>query len=106
VRAVLAESFERIHRSNLVGMGILPLQFIDGDGVESLGLTGEEVFAVHGLREAMVGDGATTVTVTAGTTTFAATFAATVRLDTTREVDYYRHGGIMRYVLRGLLTDR
>jgi aconitate hydratase len=102
VRAVLAESFERIHRSNLVGMGILPLQFLDGDGVESLGLTGEEVFAVHGLREAMVGDGATTVTVTAGTTTF----AATVRLDTTREVDYYRHGGIMRYVLRGLLTDR
>jgi aconitate hydratase len=102
VRAVLAESFERIHRSNLVGMGILPLQFVDGDGVESLGLTGEEVFAVHGLREAMVGDGATTVTVTAGTTTF----AATVRLDTTREVDYYRHGGIMRYVLRGLLTDR
>jgi aconitate hydratase len=102
VRAVLAESFERIHRSNLVGMGILPLQFVDGDGVESLGLTGEEVFAVHGLREAMIGDGATTVTVTAGTTTF----AATVRLDTTREVDYYRHGGIMRYVLRGLLTDR
>jgi aconitate hydratase len=102
VRAVLAESFERIHRSNLVGMGILPLQFVDGDGVESLGLTGEEVFSVHGLREAMIGDGATTVTVAAGTTTF----AATVRLDTTREVDYYRHGGIMRYVLRGLFTDR
>jgi aconitate hydratase len=102
VRAVLAESFERIHRSNLVGMGILPLQFVEGDGAEAMGLTGEETFSVHGLSEAMVGDGRTTVTVTA----CGRTFPARVRLDTPREVEYYRHGGIMRYVLRGLLTDR
>jgi aconitate hydratase len=99
VRLVLAESFERIHRSNLVGMGVLPLQFADGESVESLGLTGEEVFEVRGLRDAVDGGGPATVTVLAD----GRPFSATVRLDTAREAEYFRHGGIMRYVLRGLL---
>jgi aconitate hydratase len=102
VRVVLAESFERIHRSNLVGMGILPLQFLDGDGAERLGLTGEEVFEVRGLAEALGGPGPATVTVRAD----GREFRAQVRLDTLREVEYYRHGGIMRFVLRGLLAER
>ena len=99
VRLVLAESFERIHRSNLVGMGVLPLQFPDGESVESLGLTGEEVFEVRGLRDAVDGGGPATVTVLAD----GRPFSATVRLDTAREAEYFRHGGIMRLVLRGLL---
>jgi aconitate hydratase len=102
VRAVLAESFERIHRSNLVGMGVLPLQFRDGDSAETLGLTGRETFDVTGLAEAL-SQGArrsspATVTVRAD----GREFTATVRLDTPRELLYYRHGGIMRYVLRCL----
>jgi aconitate hydratase len=101
VRAVLAESYERIHRSNLVGMGVLPLQFLDGESAESLGLTGTETFEVRGLRAA-VEDGAPTVTVLAD----GRSFRARVRLDTRREADYYRHGGIMHYVLRGLLGLR
>ncbi len=99
VRLVLAESFERIHRSNLVGMGVLPLQFADGDSVESLGLTGEEVFEVRGLAAAVDGGGPATVTVLAD----GRPFSATVRLDTAREAEYFRHGGIMPFVLRGLL---
>jgi aconitate hydratase len=102
VQVVLAESFERIHRSNLVGMGILPLQFLDGDSADSLGLTGEETFCVSGLDAATTGSGAATVTVTAD----GRAFPARVRLDTRREAEYYRHGGIMRYVLRGLLAER
>jgi aconitate hydratase len=96
VRAVIAESYERIHRSNLIGMGILPLQFRDGDSVEALGLTGEEVIAITGLAgsDAIPGE----VTVTAGDVEF----RATVRIDTPREADYYRHGGILQYVLRRL----
>jgi aconitate hydratase len=102
VQVVLAESFERIHRSNLVGMGILPLQFLDGDSAGSLGLTGEETYGVRGLAAATTGRGAATVTVTAD----GREFSALVRLDTHREAEYYRHGGIMRYVLRGLLAER
>ena len=97
VRAVLAESFERIHRSNLVGMGVLPLQFGDGENAETLGLTGHETYAITGLDA-----GAPfppTVTVHADDRTF----EATLRLDTPREHDYVRHGGIMRYVLRAML---
>jgi aconitate hydratase len=96
VRAVLVESFERIHRSNLVGMGVLPLQFRDGDTAESLGLTGEETFAVRGL--AGTREIPREVTVTAGDTEF----RAVVRIDTPGEADYFRHGGILPYVLRTL----
>jgi aconitate hydratase len=95
VRAVIAESFERIHRSNLVGMGVLPLQFADGDSVESLGLTGQETFSIAGLD----GGGARAVTVRADDTEF----RARVRIDTPKEVEYFRHGGILQFVLRGML---
>ncbi|MDQ3586840.1 MAG: aconitate hydratase AcnA [Actinomycetota bacterium] len=93
VRFVIAESYERIHRSNLVGMGILPLQFPDGESVESLGLTGEETFDLDPLE-----DGAQTLEVRAGETGF----EARVRVDTPNEWLYLRHGGILHYVLRGL----
>ena len=96
VRAVLAESFERIHRSNLVGMGILPLQFRDGESAETLGLTGHEVFSIAGLAAGTGGPFPPTVTVHAD----GRAFEVTLRLDTPREHDYIRHGGIMRYVLR------
>ncbi|HEY2165538.1 MAG TPA: aconitate hydratase AcnA [Jatrophihabitantaceae bacterium] len=98
VRAVIAESYERIHRSNLIGMGVLPLQFPDGETAESLGLTGEEVFAVSGITALNEGQTPRTVTVTAGD----AEFEARVRIDTPGEADYFRHGGIMPYVLRSL----
>ncbi len=93
VRAVIAESYERIHRSNLVGMGVLPLQFKVGENPESLGLTGQEVFNISGIQV-----GATDVRVTAGDITF----AAQVRIDTPKEWEYYQHGGILHYVLRQL----
>jgi aconitate hydratase len=96
VRAVIAESFERIHRSNLVGMGVLPLQFAEGESVESLGLTGEEEFTIVGLE----GGEAKEVTVRAGDTEF----SARVRIDTPKEVEYYQHGGILPFVLRQLLS--
>jgi aconitate hydratase len=102
VRAVLAESFERIHRSNLVGMGVLPLQFLDGDSAESLGLTGTEVFDVRGLAEAVERSGNSGVTVLAD----GRPFRVRLRLDTEREAEYYRHGGIMRFVVRDLLGTR
>ena len=99
VRAVIAESFERIHRSNLIGMGVLPLQFVHGESVASLGLTGRETFDFVGLD----GGGAKTVEVVArsedGSTK---TFTARVRIDTPKELEYYRHGGILQYVLRNL----
>ena len=101
VRAVLAESFERIHRSNLIGMGILPLQFFDGENADSLGLTGTETFTVTGLAHTDHLGFPATVTVTAGSVTF----RAAVRLDTTREASYYGHGGIMRYVLRQMRRE-
>ncbi|HSD78444.1 MAG TPA: aconitate hydratase, partial [Solirubrobacteraceae bacterium] len=99
VRAVIAESFERIHRSNLVGMGVLPLQFPDGSGAADLGLTGEEEFAITGLADALnAGQLPRTVRVRAGD----AEFDARVRIDTPKEADYFRHGGILQYVLRQL----
>jgi aconitate hydratase len=102
VRAVVAESYERIHRSNLIGMGVLPLQFQPGEGAEALGLTGRETFAVHGVSDgALTAGGTARVSATAddGTTI---SFDALIRLDTSVEVDYYRHGGILPYVLRQL----
>ncbi len=110
VRAVIAQSFERIHRSNLVGMGVLPLQFPDGESAESLGLSGEEVFSIEGIADARSRrsraaraprwcavraerDGEDAIS-----------FDARVRIDTPREAEYYRHGGILQFVLRQLLA--
>ena len=100
VKAVIAESFERIHRSNLIGMGVLPLQFIDGESAASLGLRGDESFDIEGVTELNQGSIPSTVTVNAG----GKKFLARVRIDTPGEADYYRHGGIMQYVLRSLLS--
>ena len=97
VRAVIAESFERIHRSNLIGMGVLPLQFPDGESVDSLGLTGEEVIDIGDLEDGE----AKTVTVTAARRR-PIEFEATVRLDTPNEVTYFQNGGILQTVLRNL----
>jgi aconitate hydratase len=113
VRAVIVESFERIHRSNLVGMGVLPLQFPDGQSADSLGLTGEEVFSIEGLAAAM-NDGAQS---TSGAPTEVqvraqraggepVSFSARVRIDTPREAEYFRHGGILQFVLRRLLGEQ
>jgi aconitate hydratase len=101
---VIAESYERIHRSNLIGMGVLPLQFPDSEGAESLGLTGEEVIAVDGLDEALAAAGeARRVTVSASRDgAEPLEFEARVRLDTPNEVGYYRNGGILQRVLRDL----
>jgi aconitate hydratase len=99
VRAVIAESFERIHRSNLIGMGVLPLQFKDGETAASLGLDGTETFAITGITALNNGGIPKELTVTAGDKSF----TAKVRIDTPGEADYYRHGGIMQYVLRSLL---
>jgi aconitate hydratase len=99
VKAVIAESYERIHRSNLIGMGVLPLQFPEGESAESLGLTGEETFEITGVTALNDGSTPRTVKVKAGDTEF----DAVVRIDTPGEADYYRHGGIMQYVLRSLL---
>jgi aconitate hydratase len=100
VRAVIAQSFERIHRSNLIGMGVLPLQFLDGENTSSLGLDGSEVFSITGVEELNQGITPLQVSVTAG----GKSFKTRVRIDTPGEADYYRHGGIMQYVLRSLLT--
>ena len=100
VRAVIAESFERIHRSNLIGMGVLPLQFLDGENPSTLGLKGDEVFAISGITALNSGGVPKEVTVTAGSKSF----KAKVRIDTPGEADYYRHGGIMQFVLRQLLV--
>jgi aconitate hydratase len=99
VKAVITKSYERIHRSNLIGMGVLPLQFLDGEDAESLGLTGTETYDISGQADANAG----TVTVTATPTDGdAITFSAKVRIDTPKERDYYEHGGILHYVLRQL----
>ncbi|MEV1175817.1 aconitate hydratase, partial [Nonomuraea sp. NPDC049784] len=99
-RAVIAESYERIHRSNLIGMGVLPLQFPEGASAATLGLTGEETFDITGVEELNSGGIPRTVHVKAGDVEF----DAVVRIDTPGEADYYRHGGIMQYVLRSLLA--
>jgi len=104
IRAVIAESYERIHRSNLVGMGILPLQFLPGESRESLGLTGHESFTISGIAEDLTPGKRVTVTATAedGSTK---TFEVVARIDTPVELDYYRHGGILQYVLRQIITS-
>jgi aconitate hydratase len=105
VRAVIAESYERIHRSNLIGMGVLPLQYPKGENAETLGLTGTETFAISGITA--LNDGRVPNEVEVQATPAGGgepwTFVATVRIDTPGEADYYRHGGIMQYVLRSLL---
>ena len=99
VKAVISESFERIHRSNLIGMGVLPLQFLPGQNAQTLGLTGREVFDIAGLTS---GD-AKNVQVNATTPEGKAlNFVARVRIDTPKEREYFRHGGILQYVLRQL----
>jgi aconitate hydratase len=100
IRAVLAESYERIHRSNLVGMGVLPLEFRDGDSATSLGLTGTESYDIDGLDDDIAPR--STVTITAHGDGGDITFEAAVRLDGAIEVDYYRNGGILPTVLRRL----
>ena len=102
VRAVLAESFERIHRSNLIGMGVLPLQFLDGDGVTSLGLSGHETLHVEGLAGLCEESRPREVTVRAEADGSTRTFRVRVRLDTATEATYYRHGGILPFVARSL----
>jgi aconitate hydratase len=104
VRAVIAESFERIHRSNLVGMGILPLQFAAGENAESLGLTGEETYDFPGVAALLSSGFASgrTLSVTATSPSGKKTFNAIVRIDTPQEIEYYKHGGILQYVLRQL----
>ena len=99
VRAVIAESYERIHRTNLVCMGVLPLQFQPGDSAESLGLTGYESFSIEGLDDGRAKEVKVTATATDGGTK---QFDARVRIDTPNEVEYYQHGGILHYVLRKL----
>jgi aconitate hydratase len=111
VTAVLAESFERIHRSNLIGMGVLPLQFAPGQTAQTLGLTGEEVFSITGLEEAADVPRNVNVSYTREPRSTAdgalvggsGSFSAIVRIDTPAEAAYYRHGGILQYVLRSLL---
>ena len=108
VRAVIAQSFERIHRSNLIGMGVLPLQFPQGEGAESLGLTGVEIVSIGGMADAMAGEGSPPRTARVRAERpdgFDLQFDAIVRIDTPREAEYFRHGGILQYVLRGLLAS-
>jgi aconitate hydratase len=102
VRAVIAQSFERIHRSNLIGMGVLPLQFAEGQSAESLGLTGREVFTITGISEGLTPLKSLTVTATREDGSVLS-FAVTARLHSAMEIDYYRHGGILPFVLRRLL---
>ena len=104
VKVVIAESYERIHRSNLIGMGVLPLQFPEGETASSLGLDGTESFTIEGVTALNDGTTPQTVRVTASGAGEPVVFDAVVRIDTPGEADYYRHGGIMQYVLRSLLT--
>ena len=101
-KAVIAESFERIHRSNLIGMGVLPLQFKEGQNTQSLGLSGKETFEIAGLNRGA----AKFVKVIAKSDdgTMTTEFEARLRIDTPKELDYYQHGGILQYVLRQLAT--
>jgi aconitate hydratase len=103
VRAVIAESYERIHRSNLVEMGILPLEFLDGANADTLELKGDEQFSIGGIREGLAPGKVLTVTVHGGQSR---SFEVRCRIDSPVEVDYYRHGGILPYVLRGALGTR
>jgi aconitate hydratase len=109
VRAVIAEGYERIHRSNLIGMGVLPLQFRSGISAQSLGLSGEELFDVIGLADAVrsgFSQGKVLRVIARATNGRATEFEAMVRIDTPQELRYYAHGGILRYVLRQLLNGK
>jgi aconitate hydratase len=109
IRAVIAESYERIHRSNLVGMGILPLQFGAGDNAETLGLSGEECYSIEGLADALAtgfAHGRDVTVVAKRDDGHSHRFQVTVRIDTPQEIRYYEHGGILPYVLRQLLSGR
>jgi aconitate hydratase len=99
VKAVIAESFERIHRSNLIGMGVLPLQYKPGDSAQKLGLTGKETFEIVGLNRGAAKNVKVIAKADDGRTT---EFEARLRIDTPKELDYYQHGGILQYVLRQL----
>jgi aconitate hydratase len=99
VKAVIAESFERIHRTNLVGMGVLPLQFLPGENAAGLGLTGKEVFHVEGVKVGLGGSGRVKVRADGKS------FEAQLRVDTPQEIEYYRNGGILPYVLRQLAAQ-
>jgi aconitate hydratase len=101
VRAAIAESYERIHRSNLIGMGVLPLQFKPGETVESLGLSGRETYSIEGLNGGSAKQVEVTATPDGGGKPV--TFTADVRIDTPQEVLYYQHGGILQYVLRQMV---
>jgi len=105
VRAVIAETFERIHRTNLVGMGVLPLEFTPGENRESLGLTGTELFSIEGIAQGISGSRKATVCAV-GADGVQKRFAVTVRVDTPKEAEYYRNGGILPYVLRQLAGAR
>ena len=105
VRAVIAKSFERIHRSNLVGMGVLPLEFAAGEGADTLGLTGRETFDIVGVASELVPGKKLTVVATADDGSKKA-FTVTCRIDTPNEVDYYQHGGILQYVLRQIIASK
>jgi aconitate hydratase len=104
VRAVIAESFERIHRSNLVNMGVLPLEFVDGASAASLGLTGHEVFDLVGSGAALAPRGR--ITVEAKSDRGVKEFVVAVRVDTPEELAAYKHGGILPYVLRRLASRK
>jgi len=101
VRAVIVESYERIHRSNLIGMGVLPLEFVEGQGRESLGLSGSETYGIAGLKDG-VKEVTVEVTDEAGGER---SFVARVRIDTPKEWEYYQNGGILQYVLRQLANN-
>jgi aconitate hydratase len=109
IRAVIAESYERIHRSNLVGMGILPLQFLAEENAETLGLHGDEVYEVIGLPALLASkfaNGREVQVRATGTDGAVNEFSALVRIDTPQEILYYEHGGILQYVLRQLLAAK
>jgi aconitate hydratase len=103
IEAAIAESYERIHRSNLVGMGILPLEYPEGQNRQSLGLTGEESYSISGIGDGLKPRGTVRVTATAADGT-KKDFTARVRIDTPVELDYYQHGGILQFVLRNLIA--
>ncbi len=106
IKAVIAESFERIHRSNLIGMGILPLEYLDGANREAYGLTGEELYDVTGIERGVSPRMTVTVTATHPHSGQSCTFDVRVRIDTPDEAEYYRHGGILQYMLRQLRSAR
>jgi aconitate hydratase len=106
VRAAIAENFERIHRSNLIGMGVLPLQFLPGEGRESLQLGGHEVYHIHGLADGIVPGAHVTVRVVPDDGSPERSFQAIVRIDSALEIEQYRHGGILPFILRKMLRSR